>query len=160
MVEFLSAVWGLYRELDSASARMLRHLGVSGPQRLALRLIEVTPGITAGQLALALDLHRSTVSGLAKRLTSLGLLTRRTDTADRRVVFLALTPAGRKLNARTAVTIETALAALIGARGASWRRSARELLRELSAAVRGAGARSRTATGVRKRAQSASVRGA
>jgi DNA-binding MarR family transcriptional regulator len=150
-VEFLSAVWALYRELDSASARMLEHLGVSGPQRLALRIIELTPGISAGELALALDLHRSTVSGLAKRLEHLGLLTRRTDTSDRRVVFLELTAAGRKLNTRTALTIETALGELIQARGAAWRRSARELLRDLSAAIHSAGDRSRGHTPARER---------
>jgi DNA-binding MarR family transcriptional regulator len=140
-VDFLGDVWGLYRELHAASARMRRHLGISGPERLALRIIEVEAGISAGQLAVALDLHRSTVSGLAKRLAHLGLLTRRTDPADRRVVFLEVTAAGRKLNARTGVTIETALGALILGRGPAWRKQARETLRVLSAAIHEAGDR-------------------
>ena len=152
-VEFLGAVWRLYRELHSASARMLEHLGVSGPQRLALRIIEVTPGITAGKLADALDLHRSTVSGLVNRLEELGLLTRRGDRRDRRVVTLELTAAGRKLTARTVVTIEVALSQLIDARGPVWRERTRDLLQELSDAIKHAdGAREPTP----RRRQSAS----
>ena len=95
-VEFLSVVWALYRELHSASARMLEHLGVSGPQRLALRIVQINRRVTAGQLASAMDLHRSTVSGLVNRLERLGLLVRKSDPSDRRIVFLELTPAGRR----------------------------------------------------------------
>lgn len=145
-VALLSAVWALYRELDAASARMVTHLGISGVQRLALRLVETSGGITAGQLALDLDLHRSTVSGLAKRLEGLGLLARRTDATDRRVVRFQITPAGRRLSARAGATIETALGKLLAARDAAWRREARVLLRDLSDAIHGAGAQPRGAT--------------
>jgi DNA-binding MarR family transcriptional regulator len=155
MVEFLGAVWGLYRELHAASGRMLENFGVSGPQRLVLRVIEVTPGITAGQLADAVDLHRSTVSTLIKRLETLGLVTRRHDRADRRLVYLELTPTGRRLNARAVVTIEATLRTLIEERGVAWRKRTHETLRQLSTAIQEAG---RSARKPARRSRSSSSR--
>ena len=88
-VEFLRLAWALDHELHAASTRMLEQLGITGPQRLALRIIESRPRITAGDLALELDLHRSTVSGVLKRLEEQRLIKRTVDALDRRATLRA-----------------------------------------------------------------------
>jgi len=68
VLQFLQMVWQLEHALERASKRMEDALGISGPQRFALRMIGVRPGITAGELAMVLHLHPSTVTGIVQRL--------------------------------------------------------------------------------------------
>src|SRR4051794_40683843 len=76
ILQFLQTVWQLEHALERASKRMEDALGVSGPQRFAVRIIGVNPGITSGQLAAILHLHPSTVTGIVQRLESRKLVRR------------------------------------------------------------------------------------
>lgn len=104
---FLRELWALDHALQKRSKRMAKDLGVTGPQRLALRLVSRFPGLPAGRLARLLHLHPSTVSGVMKRLVSRGLLSRRSDGPDRRRSLLQITPAGLALLGRPEPTIES-----------------------------------------------------
>lgn len=109
VLKFLQTVWQLEHALERASKRMEDSLGISGPQRFALRMIGVQPGITAGELASVLRLHPSTVTGIVQRLEIRRLVKRSANESDGRVAHLHLTPAGAKANKPVAKgTIEMA----------------------------------------------------
>lgn len=106
---FLRLLWAIDHALQSHSKRMARELGVTGPQRLALRVLAHYPALTAGQLAALLHLDPSTLTGVIRRLQVRNLVLRKLDPDDRRRYRLALSRSGRALAARQAGSIEVAL---------------------------------------------------
>ena len=88
---------------------MASRFGVTGPQRLALRLIERMPEISAGRLAATLKVHPSTLTGVLQLLERRGMLTRRVDGSDHRRVHLALTARGLAATRRSRLTVEGAV---------------------------------------------------
>jgi DNA-binding MarR family transcriptional regulator len=58
--------------------------GVTGPQRLVLRMVGRFPGIAAGRLSEILHVHPSTLTGILKRLEARELLQRKADPRDAR----------------------------------------------------------------------------
>jgi DNA-binding MarR family transcriptional regulator len=105
---FMQLVWTLSHALHAMSRKTENVLGITGPQRLVLRVVGGQSGISAGALAEVLRLHPSTITGLVRRLEERGLLLREHDAEDARVIRLALTPAGARLNGRHASTVEAA----------------------------------------------------
>jgi DNA-binding MarR family transcriptional regulator len=84
-------------------ARRLRQqsgVEASPTQLAALATIEHLGPITLGDLAAAESVQPPTITAAVGRLEGQGLVQRRTDEADRRVVWVDITPAGRKLLAR------------------------------------------------------------
>ena len=106
---FMRLIWSLTHALHAASKKMEVSLGVTGPQRLALRIVGRWPGATAGQVAAALHLHPSTLTGVIRRLTERGLLVREPGSDDRRQVRLRLSATGRLLDRRQTGTVESAV---------------------------------------------------
>jgi DNA-binding MarR family transcriptional regulator len=84
-------------------------LGVTGPQRLVIRLIGRFPGISAGELAATLRTDPSTLSGVLQRLQAARLIRRGRDASDGRRVLLSLTPRGRSVDRLNSGTIENAV---------------------------------------------------
>jgi MarR family transcriptional regulator, organic hydroperoxide resistance regulator len=112
---FVRLLWQLNHSLQAASKRMERDLGITSPQRLVVRALEASPGMTPGLLAQVLHLDPGTITGIVKRLLRAGLVRSGADPHDRRRLMLALTRKGRLLAARKADTIESrAEAALAG----------------------------------------------
>lgn len=112
-MEFLRALWAVDHGLAVLSARMERSVGVTGPQRLALRVIGARDGMGPAQLAQQLHVHRSAAGGIVKRLEAKGLITRLPDPVDGRRWCLALTPAGRRIEALQHGTIEALMAKVL-----------------------------------------------
>lgn len=108
-LEFLRLMWAVDHQLHSVSKRMLGTVGITAPQRLALRIIGGNPGLTSGQLAILLHLDPGTVSGIVKRLEEGGLLTRSRNADDTRRMHLKVTRRGSVLNQRRTGTIEAAM---------------------------------------------------
>jgi DNA-binding MarR family transcriptional regulator len=106
---FMQLLWAVSHQLHSMSKRTEAALGVTGPQRLALRVIGRNPGISAGQLAEVLRLHPSTLTGILRRLEDRELIQREIDPRDGRRSNFALTSTGRHLDALQAPTGEAAL---------------------------------------------------
>ncbi len=106
---FMQQLWELTHSLHAMSKRMDDVHGVTGPQRLALRIIGRSPGISAGALAETLRLHPSTLTGIVRRLCERALVDRVPDPADARRALLELLPAGRKLNEQRTHTVEAAV---------------------------------------------------
>jgi MarR family transcriptional regulator, organic hydroperoxide resistance regulator len=88
---------------------MIGRLGMTAPQRLAVRFVGRQPGLTPGHLAELLHLDPGTVSGIVKRLESSGLLDRVRSGGDTRRMHLTLTAKGQTLNRRTRGTVEAAV---------------------------------------------------
>jgi MarR family transcriptional regulator, organic hydroperoxide resistance regulator len=106
-------LWAIDHRLQRRSKRMAAALGVTGPQRLVVRIVGRFPGISAGQLAGTLHLHPSTLTGILRRLERKGLLTRRHDPRDARRAVLGLSPAGRRLDREASGTIESVMKAAL-----------------------------------------------
>jgi DNA-binding MarR family transcriptional regulator len=125
---FMHSLWELSHALQVASKRMARTLGVTGPQRLVIRILGQSPGITARDLAVTLGIHPSTLTGVLARLEKSGFIRRSVDAVDRRRARFELTAAGQKVDREKRGTIEAAIRrALARAGGATVARSS-ELL--------------------------------
>lgn len=79
-----------------ADAAMRRH-GLHVGQNYLLAVLWERDGSTPGEVAAALNVTTPTVVKMADRMTAAGLLTRRRDDRDNRLVRLWLTDAGRAL---------------------------------------------------------------
>jgi DNA-binding MarR family transcriptional regulator len=100
VLEFLRLLWAVDHGLNRQSKRMEVEFGVTGPQRLTMRIIGRFPWIRAGALASILHLHPSTLTGILHRLELRELLVRRGDPRDGRRALLSLSAAGRRANAQ------------------------------------------------------------
>jgi DNA-binding MarR family transcriptional regulator len=78
---------------------MSGEIGVTGPQRLVLRVVGLFPGMSAGDLATVLRVHPSTLTGVLQRLVDQRLPARANDPGDRRRAILRLTRRGVRANA-------------------------------------------------------------
>ncbi|MFN7134184.1 MAG: MarR family winged helix-turn-helix transcriptional regulator [Myxococcales bacterium] len=109
VLEFMRALWAVDHGLQATSKRMKVQLGVTGPQRLVIRLVGRFPGISAGRLAEILHVHPSTLTGVLRRLETRGFLERKTDPKDGRRALFALTPRGKELDVDQEGTVEFAV---------------------------------------------------
>lgn len=109
VLDFMRLLWALDHGLQSTSKRMESSLGVTGPQRLVLRIVGQFPGTSAGEVASILHIHPSTLTGVLKRLQARGLIEREADPADARRARLRLTQEGQVLNRSRAGTVEAAV---------------------------------------------------
>ncbi|WP_248352784.1 MarR family winged helix-turn-helix transcriptional regulator [Anaeromyxobacter oryzae] len=114
VLEFMRTLWSLDHALQSASKRMESRVGVTGPQRLVIRIVGRNPGISAGAVSDILHLHPSTLTGVLKRLETRGMVERRADPADARRALLHLTARGREIDDVRAGTVEIAVRRALG----------------------------------------------
>ena len=105
----MRVLWALDHALQSASKRMESTFGMTGPQRLAVRIVGRFPGIAAGRLAEILHVHPSTLTGVLRRLEGRGILQRRPDPRDARRALFMLTAKGRKVDTIRTGTVEQAV---------------------------------------------------
>jgi DNA-binding MarR family transcriptional regulator len=110
VLQFMQRLWALVHGLERVSKRMTGQLGVTGPQRLVLRVVGLFPGLSAGELATVLHVHPSTLTGVLQRLVAQQLLARSDDPIDRRRAVLRLTRRGAAVNAARQGTVEAGIA--------------------------------------------------
>lgn len=109
VLELIRLMWSVDHELQRVSKRMVARMGLTAPQRLAIRFIGRHPRLTSGTLASLLHLHPGTVTGIVQRLEQMGLVARARGTEDTRRVHLTLTPRGRLIDRRRKGTVEGAV---------------------------------------------------
>jgi DNA-binding MarR family transcriptional regulator len=80
---------------------LLKDLGLTYPQFIAMILLWERDGQTVGELGQQLFLQSNTLTPMLKRLETLGYIKRSRDSADERQVRINLTEAGRKLRLRS-----------------------------------------------------------
>jgi len=136
-LDFLRLIWAVDHGLHRVSKRTEAELGVTGPQRLVLRIVGRFPGIPAGHLAKLLHLHPSTLTGVLQRLEQQSLLRRRADPRDARRSLLGLTDKGRRLDANTQGAEEAAIQTVLRRASPEKLKAAREVLESISAILSG-----------------------
>jgi len=115
---FMHQLWELAHALQVRSKRMARTLGVTSSQRLVIRVLGQSPGITARELAGALGIHPSTLTGVLARLQKRELITRTVDPADRRRARFMLTERGKRIDREKKGTVEAAVRRALDKAGA------------------------------------------
>lgn len=143
-LEFMQLLWAVDHGLQSTSKRMGRRIGITGPQRLVIRIVGRFPGISAGRLASILHVHPSTLTGVLDRLVRRGLIERRKDPSDGRRALFDLKKKGVAVNRMRTQTVEAAvkdaLAKVESADVAATKRVLSALAERLSPAGRGTSA--------------------
>jgi MarR family transcriptional regulator, organic hydroperoxide resistance regulator len=109
VLEFMKQLWAVDHGLQTISKRLESQHGITGPQRLVVRIVGRTPGISAGALAQILRMHPSTLTGILRRLETRGILNRKSDPNDARRALFALTARGRKVDTLKTGTVEAAV---------------------------------------------------
>jgi len=141
VIDFLRLIWAVDHALQRRSKAMRAALGITGPQRLVLRLVGRFPSVHARQLADVLHLHPSSLAVLLKRLEARGRIRRRPDQRDRRRWLLGLTRRGRALNRSAPGTIEAAVQRTLHATSRRDLVGARVVLGRLACELEGATSR-------------------
>jgi DNA-binding MarR family transcriptional regulator len=134
-IEFMRVMWELAHALEKRSKWMHRELGITGPQRLVLRVIGEQPGLSPGEAARQLSLNPGTVSRLVAALERSGLVDRNGHDGDGRRQVLTLTRKGKALNDRRGGTIESAVREALANAGPGEARAARKFVARLNAAL-------------------------
>ena len=105
----LKGLWRLVHAMEVRSKRMQRTIGVTGLQRLVIRVVGSRQDISAGEISDQLSIHASTLTGVLARLQRARLIARRADPGDGRRARFRLTARGRVIDRRHAGTVEGAV---------------------------------------------------
>lgn len=108
-LSFMQQLWGVVHAMDVRSKRMRQTLGVTGAQRLVIRMLGKAPGLTASELSTTLGIDPSTLTGILARLGERDLITRHTDPEDGRRARFKLTSAGQRVDREKRGTVEAAV---------------------------------------------------
>jgi DNA-binding MarR family transcriptional regulator len=134
-LEFLRLLWRIEHGLQRVSKRMEITHGVTGPQRLILRLVRERPDLTARELADLLFLHASTVTGILQRLEKKGLVVRERDPRDNRRVMLRVPAGASVVIDRSEGTIEAAIRGALSSVARARTKDAQLVLAEIARAL-------------------------
>ena len=137
-LDFLRLLWSIEHRLQSASKHMEASLGITGPQRLVLKVVDQFPGISATEVATVVRLHPSTITGILQRLARKGLLLRARDPIDTRRVRLRALPAARRFTRRSKGTVEAAVERALKRVPAASVHAARDVLTAIVASLEAA----------------------
>lgn len=131
-LEFLRLLWAINHGLNKTSRQMQTQFGVTGQQRLVIRIVGSFPGLSAGDIARILHIHPSTLTGILQRLVDHDLVRRSLDPDDARRARLELTARGRRLTAPGVGTVEIAVKRVLARFNEEEVRDTRELLMALA----------------------------
>lgn len=132
VLDFMRLLWSVEHGLQRISKWMEGEFGITGPQRLVLRVVGQFPGLSPTELAGVVQLHPSTITGILQRLVARGLLEREQDPSDSRRVRLRLKPGARSHTRRSRGTVEDAVKGALEHAGPSNVRAARKVLAEMA----------------------------
>jgi DNA-binding MarR family transcriptional regulator len=95
--EFQAAFWSAKRAMAAAAEQAFRRHGVRAGQQFILLCLWDKEGLSPGEISSRLGLATPTVTKAAHRMEAAGLLTRRPDPGDARLVQLHLSRRGKAL---------------------------------------------------------------
>ena len=93
--QVLHAIRQITQAIDLHSRYLAKHFGLTGPQLVILKELEKHGEMTVGEVARAISLSQSTLTGILERLEKRGMIVRRKSESDRRAVKIDLTDACR-----------------------------------------------------------------
>ena len=131
-LDFMRLMWAMDHGLQRRSKRMEVEIGVTGMQRVVIRLIGRFPAVTAGGLAELIHVHPSTLTGVLKRLVERGFVSRERDRTDARIAHFTLTAEGLKIDGSQAGTVEAAVRRALGRLDGDQVDAARAVLRVMA----------------------------
>lgn len=108
-LRILHAVRQVIQRIDIDSRRLAARHQITGPQLMALVTVVEKGPISAAGIAKQIYVSPSTLVGILGRLEGKGLVERRRGQADRRVVHVSATEAGRALAAAAPYPLQYAL---------------------------------------------------
>ena len=135
VLDFMRLLWSVEHGLQRISKRMENDLGITGPQRLVLRIVGRFPDMSAGELAHIVRLHPSTITGILRRLVERGLIERKSDPGDSRRARLRVKPSALPFTRASPRTVEKAVTRALDQAGASNVRAARKVLTAVANAL-------------------------
>lgn len=97
MDAIVEAILYLYTESRRLTKGMASGFGLTGPQLTVTKLLESMGDLSLSSLSGRIRAKNSTVSGIIDRMESGGLVERVRSDSDKRVTWIRLTSAGRKL---------------------------------------------------------------
>ena len=130
-LDFMRLLWSIEHGLQKRSKRLKAEAGITGPQRMVLRLVSRFPGISAGDLARLIRLHPSTVTGILQRLAARKLLRRERHPQDSRRVHLWTTERAAWYVQLSSGTVEGTVRRVLRRASPAHIRGARAVLAEL-----------------------------
>lgn len=127
-LDFLRVLWALNHGLATTSRYMKSKFGVTGRQRLIIRVVNEFPGISAGALANVLHLDPSTLTGVLQQMSRRGLLQLQADALDRRRLRIQLAPKGHRMSRLAVGAIEAAVSRTLSQVAPAKLKATREVL--------------------------------
>ena len=103
-LRYITHISSLYSKL------LAKEMHLTTGQLLCLRALAKEDGLPIRQISKRIFLSPSTVTGVIDRLEARGLVARRRDNPDRRIISLVITDAGRRLVESAPVPIQSLLA--------------------------------------------------
>ncbi len=134
-LDFMRLLWSIEHSLQSTSKVMASTLGITGPQRLVLKVVAQYPGISAKEVANVVRLHPSTITGILQRLIKKRLLLRAPDPVDTRRVRLRVQPTARRFTRIAKGTVESAVEHALRRMAPGKVKAAREVLFAIAASL-------------------------
>ena len=128
VLAFMKDLWALEQGLNQRSKAMLGRYGITGPQRLVVRVVGQIGPLTPAQLARVLHLHPSSVTRLIRKLEARSFITRRSHPTHRGMFLLALGSRGGRVERLHAATVESAVRSALQAAGAQDLEATRRVL--------------------------------
>lgn len=128
VLEFMQELWGLEQGLNQRSMAMLTRHGVTGPQRLLVRVVGRLGPITPASLARVLHLHPSSVTRLVQKLEARSFVRRTEDPAHRGRHLLVLGSRGGRIERLDGGTVESTVRSALAKAGASDVRATRRVI--------------------------------
>lgn len=96
----LIALRKIIQAIDLNSKRLVKQVGLTGPQLVILHYISSTKEISVGDVAKNVSLSQGTVTGILERMEKRGLVIRKRSSHDKRRVMVSITEPGKELLAK------------------------------------------------------------
>jgi DNA-binding MarR family transcriptional regulator len=87
----------IIQAIDTNSKKLVKRVGLTGPQLVILQEITRMGEVTAGEIAQAVSLSQATVTGILERMEKRGLLARRRSERDKRRIMVRITRNGQQV---------------------------------------------------------------
>ena len=93
----LIALRKIIQAVEMNSKKLVKRVGLTGPQLVILQEIARAGDVTAGEIARAVSLSQATVTGILERMENRGLLARERSASDKRRIMVRITESGSKV---------------------------------------------------------------
>jgi DNA-binding MarR family transcriptional regulator len=114
VLDFMRLVWAVDSGLQAVSGEMEAVFGLTGAERVVLRVLAQYRPLCSGELAEILGMSRGATSVLLKSLDEAGYIQRKSDPEDRRRTIVSLTRRGRTVSEAHACNVEAAVRRVLG----------------------------------------------